>query len=102
MQGPGATAKKRRALLTALAGSYGEVAAGGSGSHFVEKCYALAVSEATLLRLFSLSFSFVHSGSLSLLLFLSFFLLWRGWLPQPGSVFVGVCVSLSCPGHHLC
>ena len=44
-QGPGAPAKKRRSLLQGLAGAYGEVAMGGSGSHFVEKCYALAVSE---------------------------------------------------------
>ncbi|KAL4419124.1 hypothetical protein ABPG77_004516 [Micractinium sp. CCAP 211/92] len=42
LEGPGSAAKKRRALLMGLAGSYGEVAAGGSGSHFVEKCYALA------------------------------------------------------------
>jgi hypothetical protein len=43
LQGPGAAAKKRRSLLQALRGCYGEVAAGGSGSHFVEKCYALGV-----------------------------------------------------------
>lgn len=42
-QGPGAAAKKRRALLRGLAGCYGEAALGGSGSHFVEKAYALAV-----------------------------------------------------------
>ncbi len=50
VQGPGSAAKKRRALLVGLAGSYGEVAAGGSGSHFVEKCYALAVRHSCSLR----------------------------------------------------
>ncbi|KAL4439741.1 hypothetical protein ABPG75_002742 [Micractinium tetrahymenae] len=45
LEGPGAAAKKRRALLAGLAGAYGEVALGGSGSHFVEKCYALAEVE---------------------------------------------------------
>lgn len=44
LQGAGAAPKKRRALLQALAGSYGAAAAQPAGSYFVEKCYALAVS----------------------------------------------------------
>lgn len=44
LQGPGSAAKKRRALLRGLAGAWGDIALGGSGSHFVEKAYALAVS----------------------------------------------------------
>ena len=47
LQGPGAPSKKRKALLQGLAGSWGEVAMGGSGNNFVEKCYALGVSVAT-------------------------------------------------------
>ncbi len=43
-QGPGSAAKKRRALLRGLSGAWGDIALGGSGSHFVEKAYALAVS----------------------------------------------------------
>ncbi|PSC67230.1 Pumilio 23 [Micractinium conductrix] len=41
LEGPGAPSKKRKALLQGLAGSWGEVAMGGSGNNFVEKCYAL-------------------------------------------------------------
>lgn len=47
-QGPGSAAKKRRALLRGLAGAWGDIALGGSGSHFVEKAYALAVSAVLL------------------------------------------------------
>ncbi|KAL4852677.1 hypothetical protein ACK3TF_006244 [Chlorella vulgaris] len=42
LEGPGAAPKRRSALLQALAGCYGAVAAGGSGNRFVEKCFALA------------------------------------------------------------
>ncbi|PRW20602.1 pumilio-like protein 23 [Chlorella sorokiniana] len=42
LEGPGSAAKKRRALLRGLAGAWGDIALGGSGSHFVEKAYALA------------------------------------------------------------
>ena len=45
MQGAGASPKKRRALLQALEGSYAAVASQPAGSYFVEKCYALAVSQ---------------------------------------------------------
>lgn len=43
-QGAGASPKKRRALLQALAGSYAAAASHPAGNYFVEKCYALAVS----------------------------------------------------------
>eukprot|EP00887_Chlorella_sp_A99_P004080 scaffold23.g4080.t1 len=42
LESPGAAPKKRRALLGALAGAWAAIAMGGSGSHFVERCYGLA------------------------------------------------------------
>ena len=70
VQGPGAAAKKRRALLQALRGSYGAVAVGGSGSRFVENCFALAVSffllhlSSAFFSVFVICFCLSHAGCL--------------------------------------